>query len=341
MESSGLDVGGGGGGGGGGNMLGGMARGYGSPGAYAASPRGVYASPRSQGYSPSPARPAGTPQPQARFSQSPHPHHPHPYSHSPAPQGRPFSRSPAPVSGVGGVGGVGTTPFPQASPAGALHSYTPSPAHTPYSQHSSPAPARTPTYTEPHHYAGGAAPAPGFGGELSHEIGAAISSPAPVSPGMAALDFEPPRERDARDDPDRDHSPMGSTDMHPGSNSNSSLSDYNKVSGAPGPATGPAPRYSAVCPQTAASDMSPAGAGFGAPLYDERLHYAHLQHTHSPAPDKQDHYYRQDQGTCRPPSLPRRPRPAAHRLLSLCRWRRRRQPQIRPVTSASFVHVSQ
>ncbi|CAH0697661.1 unnamed protein product [Spodoptera exigua] len=64
MESSGLDVGGGGGGGGGGNMLGGMARGYGSPGAYAASPRGVYASPRSQGYSPSPARPAGTPQPQ-------------------------------------------------------------------------------------------------------------------------------------------------------------------------------------------------------------------------------------------------------------------------------------
>lgn len=47
-------------------MLGGLARGYGSPGGYAASPRGVYASPRSQGYSPSPARRAATPQPQVR-----------------------------------------------------------------------------------------------------------------------------------------------------------------------------------------------------------------------------------------------------------------------------------
>lgn len=50
------------------NPLAGMGRGYSSPGGggagYAASPRGVYASPRSQGYSPSPARPAGTPQPQ-------------------------------------------------------------------------------------------------------------------------------------------------------------------------------------------------------------------------------------------------------------------------------------
>lgn len=69
----------------------------------------------------------------------------------------------------------------------------------------------------------------GFGGELSHDIGAAISSPAPVSPAMT-LDFEPPRDtRERADEPERD-SPMGSTDMHPGSNSNSSLSDYNKVS---------------------------------------------------------------------------------------------------------------
>lgn len=59
----------------------------------------------------------------------------------------------------------------------------------------------------------------GYGAELSSDIGAAISSPAPVSPACATLDFEPPR----------DDSPMGSTDMHPGSNSNSSLSDYNKV----------------------------------------------------------------------------------------------------------------
>ncbi|XP_050555191.1 uncharacterized protein LOC126911559 isoform X4 [Spodoptera frugiperda] len=273
--------------------------GYSSPAARAAP-----FSARSPLYAHSPApyahQQAQSPAPQARFSQSPHPHHPHPYSHSPAPQsqGRPFSRSPAPVGGVGGVGGVGTTPFPQASPAGALHSYTPSPAHTPYSQHSSPAPSRTPTYTESHHYpaggaggAGGAGPA-GFGGELSHEIGAAISSPAPVSPGMAALDFEPPR-----DEPERDHSPMGSTDMHPGSNSNSSLSDYNKVSGAVGGGSPAPPRYSAVCPQASAgSDMSPAGAGFAGLYDDSRLQYAHLQHTHSPAPDKQDHYYRQDQG---------------------------------------------
>ncbi|XP_026730669.1 trithorax group protein osa [Trichoplusia ni] len=338
-----------------GSALGGLSRGYSSPGGpggpgagYAGSPRAVYASPRSQGYSPSPARPAGTPQPQeqtllhqfpsspaafsapsppragagagygspaaraapfsgrsplyahspapyphqqaqqspapqARFSQSPHPHHPHPYSHSPAPQSqaRPYSRSPAPVSGGG------TTPFPAASPAGGLHSYTPSPAHTPYSQHSSPAPSRTPTYTDSHHFApqggsGTSGSGSGYGGELSHEIGAAISSPAPVSPGMAALDFEPPR--DPRDDAERDHSPMGSTDMHPGSNSNSSLSDYNKTSGG--------------------SDMSPAGVvganTFGGALYEgeQRLQYSHLHHTHSPAPlDKQDHYYRQDQGS--------------------------------------------
>lgn len=169
-------------------------------------------------------------------------------------QARPFSRSPAPVGPAAG-GAAGAT-FPQASPA-ALHSYTPSPAHTPYSQHSSPAPSRTPTYTDTHHFQpqvsdvvvhyhrmerssiacanrvcvqGGnstSGSGSGFGGELSHDIGAAISSPAPVSPGMAALDFEPPR-----DEPERD-SPMGSTDMHPGSNSNSSLSDYNKVKWAP------------------------------------------------------------------------------------------------------------
>ncbi|XP_063897909.1 LOW QUALITY PROTEIN: uncharacterized protein LOC110382226 [Helicoverpa armigera] len=284
----------------------GMTRAYGSPGAYG-SPRGVYASPRSQGYSPSPARPAGTPQPAellhafpaspaafpavsprrlglwlaravcgrsplyahspapyapqhspapppARYAMSPAQH----YSHSPAPvqAPRPYSRSPAP--------GSGTTPFPAASPA-ALHSYTPSPAHTPYSQHSSPAPSRTPTYTDTHHFApqggsgtSGSGSGSGYGGELSHEIGAAISSPAAASP--VALDFEPPRDTPGRD------SPMGSTDMHPGSNSNSSLSDYNKTS--------------------AGSEMSPAGVGgasFGGALYDgeARLH---------------DHYYRQDQG---------------------------------------------
>lgn len=157
----------------------------------------------------------------------------------------PYARSPAPA----GVGGA-TTPFPAASPAGAgaLHSYTPSPQHTPYSQHSSPAPpSRTPTYADSHHYAhpvgprAGAARAPrpsltlvrsqagsagsggSYGAELSGEIAAGIASPPPVSPGMA-VDFEPPapRQDDAR-------SPMGSTDMHPGSNSNSSLGDYNKV----------------------------------------------------------------------------------------------------------------
>ncbi|XP_059047003.1 collagen alpha-1(I) chain [Achroia grisella] len=396
-----------------------LGRGYGSPGAgpagpagpggagpggpggagYAASPRAVYASPRSQGYSPGPARPAGTPQPQypsspaafsapsppragygspagrggggpgagagagpggggggapgpaggasfagrsplyshspapylqqaspaapPRYSQSPHPHHPHahPYSRSPAPQAqaRPYSRSPAPVGGgAGGAGPAGgTTPFPAASPAGAagagqgagaLHSYTPSPAHTPYSQHSSPAPAsRTPTYADSHHFTqytmavrgrqGGGGGA--FGGELSSDIGAAISSPGPVSPGMAALDFEPPRDPDA--------SPMGSTDMHPGSNSNSSLSDYNKTN--PG-----------------VSEMSPAGVapgGFGGALYegearlgapggaaggaggapgpapaagpDARLYHHALPH-HSPDHDKTDHYHYQDQG---------------------------------------------
>ncbi|XP_075986990.1 thymine DNA glycosylase isoform X3 [Anticarsia gemmatalis] len=252
----------------------GGAGGYGSP-----APRPAPFSGRSPLYAHSPApyqhqQAQKSPAPQARFSQSPHPHHPHPYSHSPAPQfespqaqGRPFSRSPAP--------GGGGAPFPAASPAGAgaLHSYTPSPAHTPYSQHSSPAPApRTPTYSEPAHFAGGA-----FGGELSSDIGAAISSPAPVSPAMQ-LDFEPPRDRE----PEQDASPMGSTDMHPGSNSNSSLSDYNKTS--------------------AGSEMSPAGVGgggFGAALYDAeaRLQYPHaLHHTHSPTQDKDHYHYRQDQG---------------------------------------------
>lgn len=240
------------------------------------------------------------------------------------------------------MSGGGTTPFPAASPAGGLHSYTPSPAHTPYSQHSSPAPSRTPTYTDSHHFAPQVRPRPsppsspprprpsrthllwlaqggsgtsgsgsGYGGELSHEIGAAISSPAPVSPGMAALDFEPPR--DPRDDAERDHSPMGSTDMHPGSNSNSSLSDYNKVRAAPAASPPLGCRLTPVlCPQTSGgSDMSPAGVvganTFGGALYEgeQRLQYSHLHHTHSPAPlDKQDHYYRQDQGdtqqtTCR------------------------------------------
>ncbi|KAJ8707557.1 hypothetical protein PYW08_010809 [Mythimna loreyi] len=258
--------------------------GYGSP-----APRAAPFSGRSPLYAHSPAsyqhQQAQSPAPQARFSQSPHPHHPHPYSHSPAPQSqsRPFSRSPAPGAGtgVGGGGAGGAVPFPAASPA-ALHSYTPSPAHTPYSQHSSPAPSRTPTYTDTHHFQpqGGnstSGSGSGFGGELSHDIGAAISSPAPVSPGMAALDFEPPRER--ADEPERD-SPMGSTDMHPGSNSNSSLSDYNKTS--------------------AGSEMSPAGVGgasFGGALYDaeQRLQYAHLAHAHEPDA-KQDHYYSQDQG---------------------------------------------
>ncbi|KAJ0171219.1 hypothetical protein K1T71_013418 [Dendrolimus kikuchii] len=365
------------------SSLGALGRGYGSPGPgaggqFCASPRGVYASPRSQGYSPSPHRPAGTPQPQFpsspaafgapsppragagggggggggggagaagaaggyhspaarggsfsarsplyahspahqtyqhphpspatqnRFSQSPHPHHPHPYSRSPAPQsqGRPYSRSPAPVGGGGGGGGAGagaggTTPFPAASPAGALPPYTPSPAHTPYSHHSSPAPPRTPTYTDTaHHYheVGGGG---GFGGELSSDIGAAISSPAAVSPGLA-LDFEPPR------DPDPAASPMGSTDMHPGSNSNSSLSDYNKTSGV--------------------GEMSPggvSGAALCGALYEgeARMQFAHHPHTHSPHTpqhpqhsqhpqhpqhthnahiDKQDHYhYSQEQG---------------------------------------------
>lgn len=80
-------------------------------------------------------------------------------AHEPLPLGG-FARSPAPAGAVGGVnavgGGVGgaSTPFPAASPAGAaLHSYTPSPAHTPYSHHSSPAPAPlTPAYTDSHHF---------------------------------------------------------------------------------------------------------------------------------------------------------------------------------------------
>lgn len=267
---------------------GGGSGGYGSP-----APRPAPFSGRSPLYAHSPApyqhqqaqqSPGGQAQVQARFSQSPHAHHAHHYTHahSPAPsqpqsQGPPFSRSPVPVGGVNVVGG--TTPFPAASPAGGgLHSYTPSPAHTPYSQHSSPAPPpRTPTYTEPHHFTN--ASGANFAGELSSEIGAAISSPGPVSPGMAALDFEPPRDPD----PERDASPMGSTDMHPGSNSNSSLSDYNKTS--------------------AGSEMSPAGVGsgtFGSALYDgeQRLQYQHaIHHSHSPTHDKHEHYhYRQEQG---------------------------------------------
>ena len=194
--------------------------GYGSPGlggVGGVGARGFAA--RSPLYASSPAayrqQPSPAAQPQPRFS-----HDPLSFARDGAQSGGAaggFARSPAPVGVVGG----GSTPFPAASPAGgagALHSYTPSPAHTPYSQHSSPAPAPlTPAYTEAHHFAGSAG---SYGAELSSDIGAAISSPGPVSPGMAALDFEPPRD---------DASPMGSTDMHPGSNSNSSLSDYNKV----------------------------------------------------------------------------------------------------------------
>lgn len=157
-----------------------LARGYSSPGAYG-SPR-HYASPRSQPYSPG-ARPAATPQPQypaspAAFSapspgvnvnvaasrgfaarsplyaSSPAAYRQQP-AHEPLPLGG-FARSPAPAGAGGGVNAVGgaSTPFPAASPAGAaLHSYTPSPAHTPYSHHSSPAPAPlTPAYTDSHHF---------------------------------------------------------------------------------------------------------------------------------------------------------------------------------------------
>uniref|UniRef100_A0A2A4J511 Uncharacterized protein n=1 Tax=Heliothis virescens TaxID=7102 RepID=A0A2A4J511_HELVI len=192
----------------------------------------------------SPAPPA----PAARYALSPH------YSHSPAPQGPTRARPRR----------ARRRALPGRVPAACtLHGRRP--AHTPYSQHSSPAPSRTPTYTDAHHFApqpgsgtSGSGSGSGYGGELSHEIGAAISSPAAASP--VALDFEPPRDTPGRD------SPMGSTDMHPGSNSNSSLSDYNKTS--------------------AGSEMSPAGVGgatFGGALYDgeARLH---------------DHYYRQDQG---------------------------------------------
>lgn len=68
-----------------------------------------------------------------------------------------------------------------------------------------------------------------FGGELSQEIGAAISSPGPVSPGMAALDFEPPRDPDPDPDPGPGPGRAASPDLHPASTSDSSLSEYNKV----------------------------------------------------------------------------------------------------------------
>ncbi|XP_041984170.1 transcriptional activator MN1-like isoform X3 [Aricia agestis] len=220
---------------------------------------------RSPLYASSPAayRQQPSPAAQPRFS------HEMPFSRDATPQAQsaPYARSPAPAGVVGVVGG-GSTPFPAASPAGALHSYTPSPAHTPYSHHSSPAP----TYTESHHFSnqgaggGSGGGSGGFSTELSSDIGAAISSPGPVSPGMAALDFEPPRS---------DHSPMGSTDMHPGSNSNSSLSDYNKQQSNPGGA-----------------ELSPAAGGgavggaFGGAMYDEgRLQYQ----------DKPDYHYQQEQ----------------------------------------------
>lgn len=247
----------------------------------------------------------------------------------------PYARSPAPA----GVGGA-TTPFPAASPAGAgagaLHSYTPSPQHTPYSQHSSPAPpSRTPTYADSHHYAHPVSPRPArlrscphpraarthtlrpqagsagsgsgsYGAELGGDIAAGIASPPPVSPGMA-VDFEPPaprQEGDAR-------SPMGSTDMHPGSNSNSSLGDYNKVGRSLARPRALA-RHTEPCanrprPQAnpGAGEMSPGvGAAFGGALFDgERLPY---RTQHALSPDK-DHYYAQDQG--RPRGGPRAPAP--------------------------------
>lgn len=158
------------------------------------------ASPAEQNYAPSPSY-AASPRPQnLAFGASPRPQG---YAASPParpPPGTPH-RSP------------GQAVFGAASPA--LHSYTPSPAAL------SPA-GRTPAYCASPVFA-----RPEYPGDMS--------SPGPASPGMGHIDFEPPiaankiRVADSASLPSQENSPMGSTDMHPGSNSNSSLSDFNKV----------------------------------------------------------------------------------------------------------------
>ncbi|XP_047519427.1 atrophin-1 isoform X2 [Pieris napi] len=256
-----------------------------SPAAFSAPspPRGSFGSPgvrvggtfaaRSPLYASSPSyqQPSPAPQSQPRFA-----HEQMAYGRDPGAQSQtvPYSQSPVPAVGV--MSGGNSTPFPAASPAGGtLHSYTPSPAHTPYSHHSSPAaPAPlTPAYTESHHFSQGGGSNGGsgsYGGELSHEIGAAISSPGVVSPGMATLDFEPPRD---------DASPMGSTDMHPGSNSNSSLSDYNKQPSASGAEVSPGPG---------------ASSGAFSNMYEREMPYD--------ADKPHDYHYAQEQGNGVPES---------------------------------------
>lgn len=169
------------------------------------------ASPADQSYAPSPQY-AASPRPQnLAFGASPRPQG---YAASPParpPPGTPH-RSP------------GQAVFGAASPA--LHSYTPSPAAL------SPA-GRTPAYCQSPVFA-----RPEYGGAgttSSTDLQGDMSSPGPASPGMGHIDFEPPiaankiRVADSNSLPSQENSPMGSTDMHPGSNSNSSLSDFNKV----------------------------------------------------------------------------------------------------------------
>lgn len=222
------------------------------------SPRRTYSPARLGTPSYSSPRAAGTPQP-ASLS-------PRAYCRSPQTEYRSpmYAASPAAAA------------FPQLSPSHAVFgSYTPSPSHTPYSQHSSPAagPGRTPGYARSPQFGGPSPRVRAEYAELSSDISAAISSPGPASPGIGHIDFEPPiaankiRVADTSSAGSQD-SPMGSTDMHAGSNSNSSLSDFNKASTA------------------AAGEMSPAVPTYN--MFEERP-LPYIQ-------DKREHYYTQEQG---------------------------------------------